>query len=182
MNTLVETVSTRRLKGQRCPDDLIIVIEKCRDILEELGIKIEGDFAWAPWADKSYLTETDLQDPEIVGNIRAIDEVCEMVSFVAESDEGEFIGYWRGPDETPINEAGIVYYDTEGMFYLCGSRFVDALFVLCSEYDEFEELKSRLEQNGIALEYDSEDDIPIPNMDVTPDAIHTAKYEEYRKV
>lgn len=53
-----------------------------------------------PWSDKSYLTEADLRNPDIVGNVRAIDEVCEMVSFVAETDGGELIGYWRGPNDT----------------------------------------------------------------------------------
>jgi hypothetical protein len=175
-----ETVSKLRLRGQPCPDDLVLLIEKCSDLLEELGVSIPTEGSWSPWKDKSYLTTADLKDPDIAGNVRALEEVCEMVSFVAETDGGEFIGYWRGPDDLPIREAALVYYDTEGMFYLCGSRFVDALFVLYSGHREFQQLKNRLKENGIDLNYLDEDDVPIPSMDFTPEAVHNEKFERYR--
>ncbi len=173
-------ISRLRLQGQPCPADLAFLIQKCGDLLGELGISIPTETLWSPWLDKSYLTELELRDPIISANGRAIEEVCDMISFVAETDGGECIGYWRGPHNGPISEAALVYYDTEGMFYLCGRRFVDALFVLRSEYGKIEELRRRLNEGGIHLDYETEDDIPIPAMDSTPEAVHEEKFSRYR--
>jgi hypothetical protein len=175
-----KTVSELRLRGQPCPADLAVLIERCGDLLDALGISIPVEPTWSPWTDKSYLTEHELSNPDIVANIRAIEHVCEMISFVAETDGGECIGYWTGPDDVLISKAALVYYDTEGMFYLCGSSFIDALYVLCSGYDGFEELLSRLRDHGIRTDYSSEHEIPIPVMPQSPDAVHNEKYERFR--
>jgi len=58
----------------------------------------------------------------------------EYIKIVVQTDGGEYIGYWKGPECNNISSDPFVSYDTEGQFELCGSRFVETVFFLV--YDE----------------------------------------------
>jgi hypothetical protein len=57
-----------------------------------------------------------------MANVTAINEVLATITFIAESDDGDMIGYWHGPERTPIDAAPIVKLDTEGQFDLMRGR------------------------------------------------------------
>ena len=181
MSALVDAISTNRLRGEPCPRDLQLLIENCPDLIADLGISLGVDADWAPWSDKSYLTPEDLANPDITANVKAIDEVCEHVRFVAQLDGGECIGYWVSPTLRPIAACPVVYYDTEGQFELCGGRFVESLFFLIYDDDALEEVRLKCAALGIPMEFSSLDDIKIPESTISPDDFHDQRYTENLK-
>ena len=135
--------------------------------------------AWAPWSDKSYLTEEDLQDPDISANVRAIDDTFELISFVAATEDGEYVGYWRGVDDTPVANAPVVLYSNDGQFSLCGNRMIEAPFFISFGDDLLDELRSRANTHGFRLDFESIDDLPESQTTMKPDAYHMQQYVQY---
>ena len=180
MNPLVEQVSKYRLAGEPCPRDLEILITGCGALLQELGIEINGDESWAPWADKSYLSESDFRDPDIVANVKAIDDTFRFIRFVARADDSECIGYWCGPEGRPVAESPLVYYDTEGQFRLCGGRFVEAIFFISYDEESLSRLRMICASLGVQLDFKTIDDIVIPATNVTPDKFHLERYAAHK--
>lgn len=181
MNPLVDLVSKHRLGGEPCPKDLEILITHGSDLLEELGIEINGDPSWAPWTDKSYLTAADYQDPDIAANVKAIDETFAMIRFAARTDQGEFIGYWSGPEGRTAAAGPLVYYDTEGQFRLCGARFIEALFFVSYDEELLARLKHTVAGHGVPLAFESIDEIAIPQANCTPDEFHQERYRKLKE-
>jgi hypothetical protein len=101
------------LKGQSIPDDLLALLlagEAAGDdpLREALGHSLlipERDY---PLLTGSYLNDTDRQNPDIMANVAAINEIIDLITFVAESDDGDMLGYWHGPERTPIGSAPFV--------------------------------------------------------------------------
>ena len=180
MATLLESVTANRLGGEPCPDDLRVLLSEGIGLLNSLGLDVSGDAAWQPWADKSYLTESDLADPDIAANVKAIDDTFAHINFVARTEEDICIGYWRGPQRVPLQGSPLVSYDTEGQFRLCGSRFVEAPFFVLYDDEALEQLRWSCRQLGIALPFESIDDIVIPSVDPAPDAFHLARYHAHK--
>lgn len=181
MNALVAQVSKHRLGGEPCPKDLEVLLTHCGAILQEVGIEISGDPAWAPWADKSYLTEADYRNPDIAANVKAIDDTFACISFVGRTEDGECIGYWRGAERRPISASPVVCYDTEGQFRLCGTRFIEALFFISYDEDALEQLRVAVANLGVPLEFESIDEIVIPQTISSPDSFHKERYEKYKE-
>ena len=182
MNILVQQVSKNRLGGESCPKDLEILITQHFDILEDMGVEINGEESWAPWADKSYLTEADYRNPDIVANVKAIDDTFTCIRFVARTDDDECIGYWCGPEGRAVSESPLVYYDTEGCFRLCGTRFVESLFFLSYDENALARLRAAFASLGTPLEFNSLDDIVIPVTGCSPESYHDEKYRKYKGV
>lgn len=181
MPTLLESVTVNRLGGAPCPDDLRILLTDGIGLLHDLGVEISGDVSWQPWADKSYLTASDYANPEIAANVRAIDDTFEHINFVARTDDGICIGYWRGPGRAPLADCPLVSYDTEGQFHLCGGRFVESLFFTLCDNEALEAFRDACREFGIDLSFDSLDDIVIPSVGPTPDAFHLARYNAHKR-
>lgn len=80
----------------------------------------------------SYLSETELADPDIQANISAIEQVGRMITFVAKDGDGNVYGYWHGQSNRPIEHAPIVQYDTEGQFYIMPGASLTEAF--CASY------------------------------------------------
>src|SRR6478672_9063339 len=93
----VSALAANRLNGEPVPDDLKILLENCDELFELTGIRLNTKKDWAPWLDTSYLSARERADPEVIANLRATAEVCEMVAFVAAEEDGQYVGYWRGP-------------------------------------------------------------------------------------
>ena len=172
LNELQKAISKNRLNNEKCPNDLVFLIEHCLDLLDEMGIELNGDENWNPWDDKSYLTEEDLKDPEIVSNVKAIDDTFKLISVVAATDESEFIGYWKGVENKPISEAPIVFYSNDGQFSLCGSRFIESLFFNIFDDELLGELKDRANNAGLKLNFVSIDELENPKTEISPEAYH----------
>jgi hypothetical protein len=120
--------SLHRLRGEAIPDDLRIVVEHPEEFFAITGVELRDAPDWAPWNDHSYLSGTERVDPDIAANVRAISAVNDMIAYVAAGEDGEYYGYWRGPNDRAIAESPLVCLDNEGQFQLCsGSRFVEAV-------------------------------------------------------
>ena len=181
MPTLLESVTLNRLGGAACPDDLRILLADGIGLLRNLSVEVSGDASWQPWADKSYLTASDLANPDIAANVRAIDDTFEHINFVARTEDDICIGYWRGPDRAPLAGSPLVSYDTEGQFRLCGGRFVESLFFTLYDDEVLEEFRDACRGLGIDLSFESLDDIAIPSIDPTPEAFHLARYNAHKR-
>jgi hypothetical protein len=181
MTVSISQFSKARLGGAPCPADLALLLTRCGDVLDDAGIEMSLDPAWAPWADKSYLTEADLKDPDIRANVKAIDDTCACITFVARADEGECIGYWRGPERRPIESSPVVIYDTEGQFRLCGGSFVEGLFFVLYDEDALASIRSTFAEAGAPLLFESIDEIKIPSVPCTAEDFHRARYQAHQK-
>jgi hypothetical protein len=173
--------SKARLGGTPCPPDIALLLANCSDVLSDAGVEISTESAWAPWADKSYLTEADLKNRDIAANVKAIDDTFAHITFLARTDEGECIGVWRGPEGRPIESSPVVSYDTEGQFQLCGGRFVESLFFLIHDEDALATIRTVFAKAGSPLSFASIDDIEIPSVPCTPEAYHLSRYKAYQE-
>lgn len=150
------------------------------DLTRLTGMEINWQKDWAPWSDTSYLNAEDLADPDIVANVRAIAEVCERIAFVAENQEGEYFGYWRGLDQRSIADSPVVYLDNEGSFHVCsGSNLAEAIAGTFYDVEEFLEIKVWLNSIGIAMQAESEDALATPDCEQTPSEVHQGLYDRY---
>jgi hypothetical protein len=172
METLLASVTLNRLGGETCPDDLRILLTDGIGMLHDLNLEVSGAVSWQPWADKSYLTASGLADPDTAASVRAIDDTFEHINFVAQTEDGICIGYWRGPQRAPIQDSPLVSYDTEGQFRLCGGRFVESLFFVLPDDEDLEEFRESCRALGIPL--------AIPTVDPEPAAFHLARYNAHK--
>ncbi len=130
-------LSQFRLGGEPVPRDLEVLAEHAHELEDFTGIVIPFDSDWKPWLDTSYLKPEELINPDIAANIKAIEKVCSYIAFIAQDDEGAYLGYWRGPSWRKIADSPLVVLDNEGQFSLCaGSNFADA--VVARHWDEHE--------------------------------------------
>ena len=179
MNEVINNISINRLSGEPCPNDVQFLIENCQEMLEDMAVQIVSESPWEPWNDKSYLTEEDLANPDIAANVKAIEDTFKLIDFIAQTDEGEYYGYWRGIDNLPISESPIVFYDNEGQFSLCGSRFIESLFFNVYDDELLDELKVIANNNGLDLSFNDIDEIVIPQTKINPDKYHSDLYYKY---
>lgn len=176
----IENISKFRLGNEDCPRDLIFLIDNFLSTLSGLEIEFNDQERWEPWCDKSYLTKEDLADPDIAANIKAIDETFALISFVAEFPDGEYVGYWRGPEKSTIENSPLVHYSNDGQFSLCGSNFIEALYFYVYDDEVLEEIKKSAIASGIELDFESIDDIKIKETEISPSDNHEKKYYEYK--
>src|SRR5215475_39844 len=139
------------LGGRAIPSDLSILLkmqwnrvpdpggENYVDPLETFNFQLLSDGRQSGILDKSYLSETDRANPDIMANVAAIDDVLAHILVVGEHHDNGAYGYWLGPENGPIESAPIVRLDTEGQFELRrGNTLAEALLVDCGSHDEDE--------------------------------------------
>jgi hypothetical protein len=131
----------------------------------------------------SYLNDNDRQNADIMANVAAINDVLAMITFVAESEDGDMIGYWHGPERTPIAAAPIVKYDTEGQFDLMQGRNVSEAMLGNYTFDDderFADGRAWLADCGIETEASNWHDLSTPTAATVPNKLHRALYNERR--
>ena len=178
------------LKGQAAPRDLQALLDvtakagdgadPLREALSYALLRPGRDY---PLLSGSYLNETDRQNPDIMANVAAIDEVMAMITFVAEGGDGDMIGYWHGPEGTPIDAAPIVKLDTEGQFGLMQGRNVSEAMLgdyTFSDDERFAEGRAWLASCGIAIEALSWHGLSTPTAATMPNKLHRTLYNERR--
>ncbi len=173
-------ISKNRLDDEKCPKDLEFIIDSCLDLINEMGIELNANENWEPWNDKSYLTEEDLKDPDIVSNVKAIDDTFKLISVIAETDESEYIGYWRGTEDKLIAKSPMVFYSNEGQFTLCGNSFIESLFFNVFDDELLDELKEKANAVGFELTFKCIDEIEDPKTVISPHDYHMLQYEKYK--
>ncbi|MCA9568946.1 MAG: hypothetical protein KC656_13950 [Myxococcales bacterium] len=106
----------------------------------------------APWDDHSYLKPAERADPDIAANVRAMTETNALVDWVLVHEDGEYLGYWRGPQGRPSAASPVVMLDNEGQYRIQGDTLGGAV---ASLYDEDgAELVAWLKARGIDVDPD----------------------------
>jgi len=170
--------SKYRLGGDPVPADVKILLQHRAERTE---ITLEAKKDWTPWLDTSYLSDADRANPDITANVRAMAEVCALIVFIAADEEGQYLGYWRGPGRRPVAKSPLVFLDNEGQFNLCaGTTFAEALLWLRPDEEEFGELRDWFVSLGIEVEAQSSDDLAEPKETSPPDRLHRELFARYR--
>jgi hypothetical protein len=169
--------SAHRLHSDPLPHDLTVLLEHRDELAQRTGIVLNSSPEWAPWLDTSYLRESDWADPAIRANVKAISEVCKFIDFVAATEDGNYLGYWRGQARVDVSQAPIVGLDNEGQFNFCGTKNIAG--AILTMVGRFEELRPWFESIGI-------DSLPTGPYDLfdldvrpSPRELHKALYEKY---
>lgn len=172
--------------GHRVPEDLELLLANSENVQKLTGIEFSDKTDWVPWLDVSYLSEKQLNDPDIAANIKAIAAVSQYISFVAATEDSEYIGYWRGPQTGGLLQAPIVCLDNEGQFNaIAGRNIAEALLGLLYNANTFTNFKQLIEDAGMSIPYSSYREIPFleDSKDaayVSPSDLHKKLYYEFR--
>jgi hypothetical protein len=152
--TILEAFSQNRLCGELIPVDLQLLLDHVDEFAARTGVELNEQEGWAPWLDTSYLSEENKANPDIMANVRLMADVCSMIAFIAAQEDGEYYGYWQGPDQKPIATAPIILLDNEGQFrFCCGTSFVEGILSrLTYDEDQFRELRNWFCAIGITVQ------------------------------
>jgi hypothetical protein len=84
-------------------------------------------------------------------------DVCSLIAFVAQEDDDQYFGYWRGRDKLPIAKCPLVFLDNEGQFNPCvASNFAECVLEYTSGEDRFNELRDWFRSLGITIPFNDE--------------------------
>lgn len=179
---IVEEFRENRLGGEPVPADVRLLLPHADELSDRTGFTLHWEADWSPWLDTSYLSAADRANPDIAANVRAIAEVCGHVAFVAAHEDGEYLGYWRGPEGRAVAGSPLVKLDNEGQFELCrGTTLAEALLGQVYGEDEFADLRDWLRSVGVAVRAEAEADLADPEDEPTPDELHADLYRRYRR-
>ena len=182
------------VKSDHIPDDLLRLYhmqaqhasneKEGADVDAMLGLKIIAPDELPSLLSNDYLSEQDLKNPDVRANVKAVEEVFAYCTFVATDDDSNLIGYWRGPENLPLDQAPIVQFDTEGQFALLdGKHLTEAVAaqVAFDDHKQFSELKAAFEKMGIVFSGDRYDALASPKgaFRESPSAMHQRLYEKY---
>jgi hypothetical protein len=181
MNEMVSLFSINRLGSEPVPPDLLVLLQNADELRRRTGITFSSALGWSPWLDTSYLSDAERRNPDIMASVRAIQEVCGLVAFVAELEDSEYLGYWRGPTRRPVASSPLVIPDNEGQFRLCaGSCFAEALLERMYDEERFDMLKAWLQSLGISVPQNSIDDFVYQICQDDPNVLCSELFERYR--
>lgn len=104
---------------------------------------------WEEPSDFSYLNEQDLDDPDILANVKTMKETNDLISWIGRDFEGD-VGLWRVPENTKLSQVPIVRLDTEGQYSIVATSIPDYIAVSCDHY-EFSKNRNLLISVGFHL-------------------------------
>jgi hypothetical protein len=174
--------SRNRLEGEPVPRDLQSFLPLRDELARRTGIRLEWVEEWAPWLASIELNEAERRDPDIAATVRATEEVCRLIAFVASVEDESYLGYWRGPTHRPVAESPLVLFDAKGQFHLLvASSFAEV--ILAREYgrERFAKLRAWLRALGIPIGWDSPSILTVPHEKPTPRELHKQLFERYRR-
>lgn len=175
------------LKSQAVPPDLRALLDAVHAAGESGPLREALGFAFLvpgrdyPLLTGSYLNDADRKNPDIMVNVAAIDDVLALCTMVAESEDGDVIGYWHGPERMPIDSAPIVKLDTEGTFGLMQGRTLSEAMLgndTFSDPERFADMRAWLAACGIAIAATNWRELSAPQAPTRPDKLHEALYEQ----
>jgi hypothetical protein len=179
---VIAEFSRNRLNGEQVPADVEALLLHRAEVAERLGVNLAANADWAPWLDTSYLSPEDLANSGIMANVKAIHDVCGLISFIAYDEESQYYGYWRGAEANPISRAPLVLLDNEGQFRQCaGTTFAEAIYVDFAEsYSQKPgEMRDWLRSVGVNLRPECPDLVPWRDIPYPPSRLHRELYEKY---
>lgn len=184
MNTteLVSQFSINRLDGETVPEDLRILLNHRDGLTARTGMRLVADEEWSPWFDANALARSIRSDPEGAARMRATAEVARLIAFVAGDDQGQYLGYWRGPTRRKITMSPLVLLDETGEFHLCiGSSFSEAILERAYGTDNFDPLRDWLRSVGIEITWDTPNQLTFPHERTPPREMHRRLIDQYRR-
>src|SRR5262249_1442608 len=164
--------SRNRLNGEPVPHDVQIFLPLRDELAQRTGMRVEWAEDWATWLTPIDLNEDERRDPTIAATLRATEDVCRLIAFVASLEDDSYIGYWRGPTHRPVAESPLVLFDAKGQFHiLAASSFAEA--ILAREYgrDRFARLRAWLRALGIPIGWESPSILTYPHEKPTPNEL-----------
>ncbi|MGE0741330.1 MAG: hypothetical protein AB7O98_08310 [Hyphomonadaceae bacterium] len=174
------------LRGEPAPADLRHLFDahgSSDDPLAALGVRFIDPDNLPVLLSHSNLTDQDRANADIMSNVAAINDVFAMSVPVAELDDGEIVGFWRGPENTPLDQCAIFEFDTEGQFALLGGvTFSEALLGRCLRYDRsaYDRVRAAFSKVGIVISTAGPDDLREPIAGSDPRVIHRQNYNRHR--
>ncbi len=154
-DTMLREFSAHRLAGDPVPDDLRRLLPHRDELAERTGIELSWAKDWAPWLDTSYLRPEEKANPGIAANIRAMAEVCSLIAFVAQEEDSQYFGFWRGREILPIAKCPLVFLDNEGQFNPCvASSFAECVLENTWGDKRFSELRDWFQSLGIVIPFE----------------------------
>jgi hypothetical protein len=182
LDGILAQFSQNRLDSEPVPDDVQLLLANRKKFSERTGVELNWKKKWAPWLDTSYLRPDELANPDIAANLRAIEEVCGLIAFIAANeDDSIYFGYWRGPRKRSIAKSPVVCLDSEGQFrLLAGSRFAEAILVATTfDPEQFAEMRDWLRSLGIKIRWETLEKAKWPKDKDKPDELHRKLYYRY---
>ena len=153
-DAIVREFSANRLGGDPVPDDLRRLLPHRDELADLTGIELGWEKDWAPWLDHSYLRPEEYADPGIAANIRAMAEVSAHISFIAQEEDAQWFGFWRGPQRLPLAKSPLVFLDNEGQFNACvASNFAECVLEHTWGEDRFNAVRDWFGSLGIEVPF-----------------------------
>lgn len=115
-----------------------------RDTLDQIEFEFIDDPHSPEPSDTSYLNETARADPDTMANVEAMDATNKLIAWFGRDQEGGFVGFWRGPENTPLERAPVVRLDNEGQYDLVAATVPDYIAVADMEEDRFDDARAAL--------------------------------------
>ena len=174
------------LKGQVAPPDLRALLDIAGDgdpLREELGFALLVPGRDYPLLTGSYLNDSDRQNADIMTNVAVTNDVLSLITIVAESEDGDVVGYWHGPERLPIGQAPIVKLETEGTFGLMHGRTLSEAMLGNSTFNDAERFaagRTWLAGCGIEIDANNWRELSTPEASTRPDKLHKALYQQKR--
>ena len=177
------------LKNQTVPPDLRALLNAAGSagdidpLREALGFALLVPGRDYPLLTGSYLNDSDRQNPDIMANVAVINDVLALITIVAESEDGDMIGYWHGPGHTPIGDAPIIKLDTEGTFGLMQGRTLSEAMLGNSTFgdaERFADMRIWLASCGIGIDAKDWRELSTPEASTRPDKLHDLFYKQKR--
>jgi hypothetical protein len=174
------------LKGQRLPVDLekLWVMQATRgpdtNPLAKIGARLIE-----PGMDVALLrsvAEKDRSDPDTMAHIAAIEDVFTLSTIVAELDDQDLLGYWHGPEGTPIDKAPILHLDTEGQFEIATGRTLTEAIVAFHFWcdSDFARYRDWCAQLGIVVAARTLSELDYGAITSHPRDVHLEAYNRHR--
>jgi hypothetical protein len=182
LELILSQFSKTRLNGEPVPRDVQLLLEHSEELVERTGISLNWNEDWAPWLDTSYLRPEERTNADIIANLQAINDVCQLIAFVAMDDEDQYLGYWRGPTNRKVADSPFVLLDNEGQFNLnAGTNLAEAILANTYGQDRFDALRDWLRSLGFLIRYKNVDEIPYPIEEHSPHDMHTNLFRNLRE-
>lgn len=140
-----------RLGTSQVPPDLALLAE-APEPLSRLGWALVAAAEYDAPDDHSYLRPEELRQPAIAANIKASRAVNACITYFAEHEDHQFLGYWRGTHGLPLSDCPVVLLDNEGQYSLAGRTVAEFILLEWNAHPaDQEEARRWFRERGIDL-------------------------------
>ena len=191
-----------RLGGQDLPKDLSNLLAAIAGDpeFEKSGNNplkvIWAEILWTdrgyPLLDHDYINDVDRANPDIMANVRAMQDTGKKLKFVIQCEDTSLMGYWQPDPETPLEQCALFWLDTEGQYNLTEGKTLSETLAYRALVDgdevAYRSLLDAFERLGVPVPKVDEASI-FADMDIratrigeTPENFRDQRYEYYRSL